>query len=212
MHWIDEKFDTGPVVLTNGVDFTTASNLQHIYECVYSQAVGAILSFASPNTGKKIASSKKSCYFVAMSWKQALSLKFLLLKESVFVRFLINGSVIGVMSWFLQILFYNLFLAVKIVSEYAALFSVYVSFCFVLVLAFFSMKNFVFQRQGRWKQFLLSTFLVIFLVGLSTQFLTNFFRELGYPAVFDNLAYPLSAILFAPVSYALKNKFVFVKD
>jgi len=211
LHWIDERFDNGPLVVSGGVSVTHFSSLLRVYQCVYSRAADEILSALCATPGKVEASSAKGRYLSAMSLRQTLSFKALLLRVDVFVRFLINGGSIGVISWGLQILIYNFLLTINTLTQYAGLLSVYISFCLVLLLAFFSMKTFVFQRAGLWHRFLLSAGLIIIFVGLCTELLISFFDFVGLSSGYSHVAYPLAAILFAPLSYALKNFFVFPK-
>ncbi|RCX00373.1 GtrA-like protein [Marinomonas foliarum] len=130
-----------------------------------------------------------------------------LLSSSLF-RFFLNGGVIGLLSWILQAAFLYLFLTFDFFSEYGPAISVWLAFFIILFLNFFSMKKFVFNKDGSPLKFLISTTLMIFLAGLLTQFITEKIYSYGLDG-FVYLSYPVSALLISPLSYVIKKNIVF---
>lgn len=210
IHIIDENFDQGQLVWQTALDHASSRNLYDIYKHTYlsfSEGLSEFLNTRSPKTEKM---PEGGAYFKSMGWKQVLNFKGQLLKHDQFLRFLINGGVIGIISWALQTIFYLLLKSVFEQPEYLMLTSVWSAFFVVLLINFASLERFVFQKKGFFWRFCCITTSMIFCVGVLSEIYFNLINmwSATYATYFS---YPVAAITIAPLSFLIKKYFIFNK-
>ena len=214
IHLINDQFDMGHIVSEKEIFFGINNSIYQVYVRVYHRFVlqiEEIMSLQHHCVPKILASS--GVYRSTISWREILSLKTQEFKESRFMRFIINGGVIGLISWILQIIFYNLLLSLggfdeEIDSIFYAI-SVMLTFSLVVLLNFFTQKRFVFfAKKGAIWVFVASSFFVVGVVTILSYLLHSIFDSSELRA-FASYAYPIAAITTAPLAYHIKKRFVF---
>ena len=128
-------------------------------------------------------------------------------KYKKFIRFLINGGIIGLVSWLLQVLIYwGLLLLPKI--EYKLTISIYLSFVVVIFINFHTLKKYVFKSNGLLYRFILATTVVVVIIGITSEVVFNGLYS-RLPDIAPYISYPFSALIVSPFSFYIKNRFVF---
>lgn len=209
IHTIDEDFDMGSLVWQKQVSLTKHTSLFDVYRSTYGlidEALDHVLGNASV-----IRVLPRAKYFGSMSFGDVFKLKKNLLLNSVFVKFLINGGVIGILSWAFQLLFYFAIDAISPSFEDKITYSVYLAFIVVLLINFFSLKKIVFRSDGMFYKFVIVTSLVIFLVGKLAGVLLPYLNSI-IPDFALYICYPAAALILAPFSFILKKVLVFQKN
>lgn len=217
LHLIDEFFDSGSLVAHREVSFPKYETLYGCYHKHYLRFGGLISKHLNALTNQKERPDQKKLpnntrYYTALGWNDVIRLKVKLFLQSYFFRFLLNGGVIGLVSWILQIIFLKLLVGSGVQLEISAFFSVWMAFIFSIILSFFSLRSFVFLRGGSFILFCMATTLMILIVSVITASLVSVFRPDSYSGVWSYLAYPIAALLCAPLSFFIKKHFVFRKD
>lgn len=214
IHLINDQFDMGHIVSEKEIFFAINNSIYEVYVRVYQSFVSQIediMSLQHHYMPKILASSGD--YRSTISWREILSLKTQEFKESRFMRFIINGGIIGLISWIVQIIFYNFFQSLggfgeKIDSIIYAI-SVLLTFSLVVLLNFFIQKRFVFfAKKGTIWVFVASSFFVAGVVTILSYLFHSIFDSSELRA-FASFAYPISAITTAPLAYHIKKRFVF---
>ena len=122
--------------------------------------------------------------------------------------FFINGGVIGCVSWILQSLMLLILNYLDVFPKFNVAISVWFAFFIILFVNFFSMKKFVFKKNGSPYRFLMATTFMIFVVGIFTEYASSMMIKMGYEE-YSYIAYPISALLLSPISYIIKKNLVF---
>jgi len=131
----------------------------------------------------------------------------MLAKYDKFIRFLINGGFIGLISWLIQTFIYWVLLFFPVVSYKMSL-SIYLSFIVVIFINFYTLKKYVFKATGLFNRFLVATTFVIIVIGFLSEIIFNILST-WFPNTAQFLSYPVAAIMISPVSFFIKDKFVF---
>ena len=124
-----------------------------------------------------------------------------------FVYFLINGIVLGVLTYISQFLLNEILKNSFIYHQLIASILTIIPF---IGFNFLSQKKIIFKRHGSIKRFLISSFFIMFLISGATEIFSQynlFIFNLNGKQV--NLNFIFAAGFFAPISFYLKKKFVF---
>ena len=124
-----------------------------------------------------------------------------------FVYFLINGIVLGVLTYFSQFLLNEI---LKNSFVHHQLIASILTITPFIGLNFLSQKKIIFRKHGSIKRFLISSCFIMFLVSGTTEIFSQynlFIFDLNEKEV--NLNFIFAAGIFAPISFYLKKKFVF---
>ena len=124
-----------------------------------------------------------------------------------YFSFLINGFLLGIVSWLLQIYLFSIFPE----GNFSYISSVAISTFLVIILNFFIQSKIIFKRKGSMLPFILFSFFML----VSISILSNIFKW-----IFDNFfemyseyliyfAYPLAAMILSFISFLLMNCFIF---
>ena len=86
--------------------------------------------------------------------KQMISMKNKIrLNPSEFLKYLINGGLVGGVAWFLQVILFNLFSIFGVTLSVASLVSVILAMSISLVINFHASQRFVFRAKAYLKSF-----------------------------------------------------------
>ena len=206
IHEINEEFDEGVCFYQKKYPISFFRSIFSAYEAIYGDCLIGIKDVVHANQSLHVLESGR--YYKEMRFKECLRLKYVELLRSGFIYFMINGGSIGLFSWVLQLLLYYSTEFIDFPNAYRVTFSVWASFVVVMVINFITQKKLIFKRRGSFLRFGLSTTFLIFCVSVLSAFLYGLIEPLnvGYAEIFS---YPLSALIFAPIAYYIKSKFVF---
>lgn len=208
IHQIDENFDMGRLVCRKSTQLSLDTSLFDFYRISYSLISDCLDQLIRcPEGTEKLTGGN---YHSSMSVSNVFQFKIKLLKHNKFIKFIINGGLIGIFSWLFQV---GIYLALETyVShlENKMLLSVYGAFLASAIISFHSLKIFVFKSDGYIYRFLAVTTAMIIVVGLLAE-LVFFLLNPIEPIVSAYFSYPISALVVAPFSFFLKNKLVFIK-
>ena len=214
LHKIDDEFDSGYEVSNFSFPVTPPFKFYDLYLNSYMFGADLIKNYFINSTYNSTPINiSEGNYYPEISWSDVFRLKLISLSSYPFVRFFINGGIVGFLSWCIQLFLYYLFTSLdsSFFISYSGALSVYGAFFIALVFNFFSMRFFVFKVNGYRFRFLIATIFMIILVGILTQIFVTYFLKFKLDAFFFNFAYPVAAIFLSPLSFAIKRKFVFVK-
>ena len=210
MHAVDMEFDRGLLLGEERIVLSKDTSLYQVYDSVYSLVEVLLSKFRHEEFTEKKFDNVTGNYYSSFTWLETLSFKCKLLMLSKFNKFLINGGVIGIVSWCLQLFFYYSLCLVFPEANYTMLVSVYMAFIVAMIINFCTQRYFVFNKNGSFLLFLVISFTVISLVSFSSQYLEIYLvTKKMYFVV--NFAYPMSALAISPLSFLLKKIFVFNK-
>ena len=92
-----------------------------------------------------------------------------------FLKYLINGGLVGGVAWFLQVILFNLFSIFGVTLSAYSLVSVILAVGISLVINFHTSQRFVFRAKGIFKKFLVVTVTAMVLISSLTAVLNHFF-------------------------------------
>jgi len=208
IHSINGKIDGGSILLRQEVAVPSRTSLFFAYDFIYF--VNKILSDLSllMNNGIPAVSKVIVPDFVrgAPTLKDVL---FLYVKgKSTFheyLRFFLNGGIVGLISWFLQLLVYKILSFSNLSSSLSFSISLYLSFCICVLINFIFQSKFVFIKKGGFVNFLVFSLSAITIVNIVSLLFINYLLPLN----FQFFAYPFAAISVSPLVFFVKKYFVF---
>lgn len=124
-----------------------------------------------------------------------------------FLLFLINGGILGLLTFICQNLLNNF---LNLFTKYSQFFSSLIIIIPFVFLNYYSQKKIIFKKKGSISLFFGTNLLIMLLVSTLTQLL-EFFSSLTfyYDGYKINLCFIISALTIAPLSFFLKKKYVF---
>lgn len=125
---------------------------------------------------------------------------------SQFLKFLINGGVLGVASIFLQQAAY---LWLEEITTYAYELSSGLAYTALVGLNFIIQKKLIFDSDGLFPRFLAANLLVLLIVSLLSGVLLATATRLGYRESGEDFSFILAALIGAYPSFCIKKLFVF---
>ena len=207
IHIIDSNFDCGELIWTQARQHKYNASLYDIYMDTYKEFVTGIVETVTTNKNAGV-NLERTAYYKAMTWREVINLKFHMLKRNSFVRFMLNGAIMGLFSWALQYFFFIILNDYAFYFKYKLATSVWLSFCIVLFINYFSQRKLVFKRSGNFFSFLTATLIAILLVGILAEFVLTHLVNAGFENL-SFLAYPIAALTIAPLTFLAKRNFVF---
>ena len=123
-----------------------------------------------------------------------------------FIKFFINGGLIGVASIFFQSLIYTL-LKESIPFSYAI--STALTYVSLVFINFQAQRKLIFYRKGVFLRFLISNFLIMVLVSLLSPVMRNLIDILVGPPLGDRMGFFLAAMMGSIPSFILSKKWVY---
>jgi hypothetical protein len=227
VHQIDSGVDEGLYIANAIVDIDLKKSLWQAYISVYMDPnlihyikiycsnLSKLLSSTNLNNYIKVntntnTNTNTSNVLLYGAPKLCDSIDFILLKYNQFyhyIKFFVNGGIIGFLSWVLQLIFLNIFKSFFESFTLAHSFSIYTSFVVTLIINFFAQRIFVFNKNGNFFLFFIIGILAITVVNLLSLIIIYLFP-------IENLtlfAYPLSAVILSPFVFIIKSKIVFRK-
>lgn len=209
VHKINQHVDRGEIVANSTVSIDLNKSLWRAYKNVYLDVV--FLNFIKKhceNGMYMVASSNNYDSTLNLAPNLRDVIKFLSLKHfilSKYVKFFLNGGVVGLFSWIVQLVALYLFEVLFGVNNMTYTLSVYAAFILSMLVNFYNQKKFVFKVNGNFYIFLLISLCAITVVNFISLLMINYI-DLN---MISKFAYPLSAIVISPLVFLLKNKFVF---
>jgi hypothetical protein len=213
VHLINEHFDMGYIISESVSRFSSFKTIFQIYQLVYMKFADQIdLIMLQDNESllfKEVVS--RGVYRSSIDWSQIIDLKINEIWQNQFLRFIFNGGFFGLISWALQIYIFesikNFYLPLSLDMQYSI--SVMITFSVVVILNYLAQKKLVFRRaKGSIQKFIVSSIFVIAIVAIISYILHNIFNITGYER-FVVFAYPLAAMITAPLAFIIKKFFVF---
>ena len=131
------------------------------------------------------------------------------LNPSEFLKYLINGGLVGGVAWSLQVILFTLFSIFGVTLSVASLVSVILAMSISLVINFYASQRFVFRAKGIFRKFLVVTVTAMVLISSLTAVLNHFFLGILNLDNLSYVSYPIAAIMTAPFVFLVKRHFVF---
>lgn len=207
-HYIDEDFDRGTIISENTIELNNAMTVYDVYRKVYFLAEKILLTKCFGVNVSSNFISRIEAYYHEMTWCEVFSLKLDLLRSYKYGKFLVNGGIIGFISWLLQILFYESLSFLLPGFYYQMIASVYMAFFFAMVISYITLRRFVFKKNGSFLLFSLVSFFMITIVGVVSQLLEQSMIKNNFDFLVF-VSYPVAALIVSPLSYFIKNKMIF---
>lgn len=208
VHQIDNNFDIGKLIIQKSIELPSDTKLFYFYKKTYALISECLDEVIRSPAGKE--SLDGGSYFSSMSFWDVLKFKLRLLKQNKFFKFIINGGLIGLVSWFLQLCIYTLLESYLSYLDNKMLISVYAAFVVSVIISFHSLKKFVFKSRGYIYRFFIVTTLIVSIVGFLTELIfALFFSASPFFSIY--FSYPLAALLVAPLSFLSQKHMVFIK-
>lgn len=216
VHQINNEFDMGFILNEKKFLFKKNTSIFEIYNSVYggfSDQISDINNQINHRNAKKVIS--KGIYSSDIYWKDIFKLKLTTLVECHFIKFLINGGLLGLLSWLIQTALFKFIVTFSysqnLASSTAYGFSVVITFSIIAILNFHSQKRLVFKtKNGKFINFLLITLFLIILVSSVSTIIFEFLIS-NHMHSYLYLSYPISALLLCPIAFMMKKKLIFKK-
>ena len=210
LHIIDHDYDMGFIVSSIDHNVSLNKGVFSIYQHVYTGFVEQIVKVVKEVDFTLTKVIDIGAYSSKISWFDVFVIKFKELSSKPFLLFLINGGIIGVLSWGIQ---YYIFKAMLLLFNESIhllyMLSVLITFACVVILNFISQKKVVFRSNSN--KFLL--FIFISLVSISMVSCLSYFLHVYFSYLvldkYSYFIYPISAILISPITFFMKKNFVF---
>jgi hypothetical protein len=208
IHQIDDNFDMGKLICQKKIELPSDTPLSEFYKKTYDLILDCLdVMVKSPEGVEKL---DRGRYYSSMGFLDVVRFKFRLLKQDKFFKFIVNGGLIGLVSWFFQIAFYSFLLSNFPYIENKMMLSVYTAFVISAIISFHSLKRYVFKSEGYIYKFFIVTTLVIGIVGLLSEIIFFLVNPIS-PFLSTYFSYPISALIISPLSFLLKSRLVFIK-
>ena len=208
IHQIDDNFDMGRLICQKKIKLPSDTSLSEVYKRTYGLISDCLdIVIKSPEVGVKLDKGK---YYSSMAFLDVVRFKFRLLNQNKFFKFIINGGLIGIVSWFFQVIFYSFLLSDFPYIDNKMMLSVYAAFVISAIISFHSLKRYVFKTEGYFYKFFIVTTLVICIVGLLSEIIFFLVNPIS-PFLSTYFSYPISALIISPLSFLLKSRLVFIK-
>ncbi len=208
LHTLNDEFDGGSICYQAQVN-PNKNTLWDAYKSVYinDEFIAVIERHCARKPIQKTMKKYPHSRNKAPNLKDALFL-LSIQKDTIgqFLRFFINGGVMGLLSWALQLIIFNTLMKLHIPATHAIYLSILTSFLFILLVNFVSQKNFVFKQNGNFFKFAFISFLAISAVSLVASALMVYLQE---KVILHWLIYPFSALALSPIVFLLKKRCVF---
>lgn len=124
-----------------------------------------------------------------------------------FIKFLINGGMLGVLTLLTQSYVNNLLI---LYTTYHEIFSSLIVITPFIILNFIIQRHFIFSRPGYISRFLISNIAIMIIISINSHLLN--LLGLGFYKLSNinlDLSFAISSLLCMPFSYMLKNNYVF---
>ena len=215
LHQIDAEIDAGKVVAQDMISTLPVDlSVWGVYKLVYldNALLEAVKNYALekpndvkvfPNLINKYYSSPNFYDILNFHWN---SKSF----GSSYARFVLNGGLVGLLSWGIQVLSFSLgrLMQPQLDMRTILLGSILFSFSIVVVINFYLQRKHVFREKGIFLNFLAINLIAIFFVGVVTDGVVKVLLPILSGAVVF-IAYPIAALALSPIVFLLKRFFVF---
>ena len=123
-----------------------------------------------------------------------------------FLKFILNGGILGVLSIFIQRVIYfsldqNLAFAYAIASA--------LTYCVLVGINFLIQKKFIFEREGLFYKFVIYNICIMIFVSVLSELLLYIFVMIQHRDLGEGLSFILAALIGSYPSYLIKKTFVF---
>ena len=125
-----------------------------------------------------------------------------------FLKFIINGGIIGFIAFIFQI---NFFQVLGGISERSYVFASFLTYLPLVALNFYIQKEYIFESSGQPIRFLISNALIMLFVSVISPLCWNFLAIILGPDLGKNLGFICAALIGAVPSFLLSKHFVFGK-
>ena len=109
IHQIDDNFDMGKLICRKKIELPSDTPLSEFYKRTYG-LISDCLDIVVKNP-EGVENLDRGKYYSSMGLSDVVRFKFRLLKYNKFFKFIVNGGLIGLISWFFQIAFYSFLLS-----------------------------------------------------------------------------------------------------
>jgi hypothetical protein len=123
-----------------------------------------------------------------------------------FVKFFLNGLVLGFFAILLQSFFYR---ALGESSNFMYMLSSVFTYSVLICFNFFIQKKIIFNRDGFFYKFVFSNLVVMCFTSLISPLFKIFFSYIFNPIWGDYLGFPVAAIVISLISFCVNYYFVF---
>ncbi|MGC3987896.1 MAG: GtrA family protein [Pseudorhodoferax sp.] len=123
-----------------------------------------------------------------------------------YAKFFINGGILGVVAWGLQLLIYKGLGGSTALAYGAASVLTYIP---LIVVNFLIQRAWIFDKPGVFWRFVLANLSIMVLVSLLSMLLRSAMNRMGAGNAGDHLAFLVAALLGSVPSFLLKRKWVF---
>ena len=123
-----------------------------------------------------------------------------------YIKFFINGGILGVVSWALQLIIYR---TIGLDSSFAYAIATALTYVPLVVINFMIQRKWIFKRVGLFWKFVMANLTIMFLVSLFSpafRFLVGYVAGIEWG---DRLGFVLAAIVMSVPSFFLKRSYVF---
>lgn len=123
-----------------------------------------------------------------------------------YVKFFVNGGILGVVSWGLQLIIYR---AIGGDSGLAYAMATALTYMPLIVVNFVVQRKWIFQREGLFWRFVVANLTIMFLVSLFSPLCRQWIAGIAGTDWGDHGGFALAAIAMSVPSFFLKRLFVF---
>ena len=123
-----------------------------------------------------------------------------------YIKFFINGGILGLVSWALQLIIYR---AIGADSSLAYAIATAITYVPLIVINFIIQRRWIFRREGLFWRFVLANLTIMLLVSLFSPLCRHLVAAVAGAEWGDRGGFALAAIAMSIPSFFLKRLFVF---
>lgn len=123
-----------------------------------------------------------------------------------YAKFFVNGGILGVVAWGLQLLIYKGLGGSTAMAYGAASILTYLP---LIIVNFLIQRAWIFDKPGVFWRFVLANLSIMVLVSVLSMLLRSVMNRMGAGSLGDHLAFLIAALLGSVPSFLLKRRWVF---